>query len=151
MSAKLDQYCQNKKIYEALLCILNSSLSSVHICSSRTVHRSHAQLILPDVLDPILPIRFRPMPGLISSTVGFEFSNVIFIQFSHNLDRVSNCTVLISQREECVAALIGTYVHVHCFFFLLLLWCMLSTCIYLSICNIVVYLRLIPIDSAITT
>ena len=136
MSAKLDQYCQNKKIYEALLCILNSSLSSVHVCSSRTVHRSHAQLILP---------------GLISSTVGFEFSNVIFIQFSHNLDRVSNCTVLISQREECVAALIGTYVHVHCFFFLLLLWCMLSTCIYLSICNIVVYLRLIPIDSAITT
>ena len=92
---------------------MNSSLSSVHVCSSRTVHRSHAQLILPDVLEPILPIRFRPMPGLISSTVGFEFSNVIFIQFSHNLDRVSNCTVLIPQREECVAALIGTHTYMY--------------------------------------
>ena len=63
------------------------------------------------------------MPGLISSNVGF--SNVIFIQLSHNLDQVSNCTVRISmntlilerEREECVAVLIGTHILVHYVFF----------------------------------
>ena len=62
------------------------------------------------MLDLVVPTRFRPMPGLISSTVGF--SNVIFI---HKL-AIAPCQhprkhspKREREREAYVALLIGSY------------------------------------------
>ena len=77
-------------------CITGSILGLVQIQHCTAGELTKAHLILPDVLDLVLPARFRPMPGLISSTV--SFSNVIFVQLSHNFS--SNYTMQIYIHEH---------------------------------------------------
>ena len=79
-----------------------------------TVQLENSQKLLPDVLDLVLPTRFWPMPGLISSTVGF--SNVIFNQLRQSqlvYPMNSTNTLIERQRERGIYGSVDRYTHIH--------------------------------------